>query len=1321
MSGNSGGITSLGGAQFSFTLDISSLVQNVNTAEQAVQTATQRIAAMLQTIDPAAKLAAAGVKDLSQAAQGAGRSAQTLGTRMGTLNTTLANVGQGGNAAGAALAQVNTAQAQAAQSAATSTSAIQAMTTALQANAQAAQQTTTALATMQQQAQTAQTAAASATTATAGGAHGGGGFGAQLGGAALSGLGFGAGLGAAHLAIEGVRDVVGELKAGIIDFNSTLEQGAVRLQGFVGGMDNARKVMADLAQKAQGAQFGSFGIEELGKGEASLQRLGQANDAVRAKVADVAVAMGRSYGEMSLQLGRLYETAEMGGPVFNREITQLERMGAITSAWANAIRNAQKEGKSQAEIIDMINKATQQYNGTAEAAGNSLEGLQQRGETAFKALAAEAGKPIFDGIEKQLKALDEHLANGNAKGWAATIGTAVDIILTSLHMLGQGLIEQKSLWDGFSSMLKLALLTPIQALTDALNKLSGGQLQGLLQGINQQIADTKAGILNAGKDLNTAGDQIANDWAHANAAKWGDAGKSAGEGVKTGAGAADAPGYFRAQGSASAMGFIEGFNKQQLSALNSLSQFAEGEIYGSAAKKGFDPTGVVSGVREQLPAFIAGSKEAADAIQKLVTPEVYQHMLDYRDALNGAEKATLAFTLASGNLKGAQELLKTTQESATKANKEAADALQLIRNNAKETADSYAEQLQAMREASDAGKQQAQDERERRQSAIQGQRDGLDALKQSDTDAKERRQAGIQGLQDEAEAEKAVQSERLRGIDAQVSAAQVAQEHAQALMRQHTEMLTAIQQGQADQYIAEVGQIDDVSQRMYDRYAKEMGLLLDLKRAKDDAARQGHNAEDARILQYEEQIHAAYNSANVPQARLLERSEQRYKSQADFNNQLTDQRAKVAGENVTDVQTTMQREGQAQTAEDKGAEANAKRQLQAVGDVKAAQAESDRQTNQAQAERIKGAQEADKQATQAATDRQRIVERQIKAAEAADKVANIAATDHQRIVDAEIKGVEREKATVARADKVAIDAATEHARIVKGEGDTRVQGAKEYVEQMTRAEKSAKNQEQSANNTVTTMERMTNALKTWAERYLPAIVDNLTRIADIAKQPPSTQSAVPLTSAPQLTPGQNPDQAPTFQAGPNTPSADTGTPQAPPGTHLEQGYDGRMWWIPDGKTKEDFDNSKTPGPGDETPHQRAKREQAARDEAANTTPPPTPQPGPAGARAGGGPVMAGGGVTVGEFGAETFVPQVSGFILPSDITARLLGGAPRVPDGGGGGATRIIVNTPVSFNNLIIREQADLDRIGVTIAHAMTNAAAMARRQGAPAPGYLGG
>lgn len=1338
MSGTTGGggITSLGGAKYDFTLDISSLVQNVNTAEQAVQTATQRIAAMLQTIDPAAKLAAAGVKDLSQAVQGANQSSQTFGTRLGTLNTSLANVGQRGNAAGAALAQVNTAQAQAAQSAATSTSAIQAQTAALQATTRAAQQTTAALATMQQQAATAATAAASAataTTATAGGAHGGGGIGAQLGGAALSGAGFAVGLGGAEIAIHAVEGAVGELKAGVIDFNKELENGAVKLQGWVGGMDNAKAVMADLAQKAQGAQFGSFGIEELAKGEASLQRLGQANDAVRAKVADVAVATGRSYGEMALQLGRLYETAQMGGPVFNREITQLERMGAITSEWANAIRNAQKEGKSQAEIIDMINQATAKYNGTAEAAGNSLEGLQKRGTVAFQALAAESGKPIFDGIEQQLKALDEHLASGNAKEWAATIGTAVDIILTSLHMLGQGLIEQKALWDGFSSMLKLALLTPIQALTDALNKLSGGQLQGLLQGINQQIADTKAGILNAGKDLNTAGDQIANDWAHANAAKWTDAGKSAGDGVKKGAGDADAPGYFRAQGSASAMGFIEGFNKQQLSALNSLSQFAEGEIYGSAAKKGFDPTGVVSGVREQLPAFIAGSKEAADAIQKIVTPEVYQHMLDYRDALNGAEKATLAFTLASGNLKGAQELLKTTQEAATKANKEATDAVKAAQDVAANDAAAYDERIQKMRDASDAEKQGAQDARAARQSDIAAQQDGFDALKQADADAKERRQAGIQGVQDVAEAQKAVQSERMRQIDAQVTAAQVAQEHAQALMRQHTEMLTAIEQGQADQYIAEVGQIDDVSQRMYDRYAKEMGLLLDLKRAKDDAARQGHNAEDARILQYEEQIHSAYNSGNIQQARLLERSEQRYKSQADFNNQLTDQRAKVAGDNVTDVQTQLQREGQAQTAEDKGAEANAKRQLQAVGDVKAAQSEADRVTNQAQAERIKSAQEADKQATQAATDRQRIVERQIKASQDADKAANIAATEHQKIVDGEIKGVEREKATVGRADKVAIDDATTHATIVKNEWDTRITGAKNYVEQMTRAEQSAKNQEQSANNTVTTMERMTNALKTWAEQYLPAIVENLTRIADLAKQPPSTQSAVPLTSAPQATPGQNPDQDPTFQAGPNTPSADTGTPQAPPGTHLEQGYDGRMWWIPDGKTKEDFENSKTPGPNDETPHQRAQREQAARDEAArnaaNTTAPPTPQPGPApspapaGARAGGGPVMAGGGVTVGEFGAETFVPKTSGFILPSDITARLLGGAPRVPEAGGmgGGGMAYHVTVHNDFSGTIVREEADVQKIGAVIARTMIDASAMARRQGTPAPGYLGG
>jgi len=1245
MSGTTGGgITSLGGASFVFTMDISSLVQNVNTAEQAVQTATQRIAAMLQTIDPAAKLAAAGVKDLSQAAQGAGRSAQTLGTRMGTLNTTLANVGQGGNAAGAALAQVNTAQAQAAQSAATSTAAIQAQTAALRATTRAAQQTTAALAAMQQQAQTAQTAAASATTATAGGAHGGGGIGAQLGGAALSGLGFGAGLGAAHLAIEGVRDVVGELKAGVIDFNQTIEHGTTMLAGWVGGMDNAKAAMAQIVQNAQGATFGSFDIESLTKGEAALQRLGEANDRVRKQVADVAAGTGRDYAEMALQLGRLNETAEKGGPVFNREVTQLERAGIITSEWADKIRNAQKEGASLADIQALIAQSLDHYSGAADRAGNSLAGLQQRGETMFKAFAAEAGKPIFDGLEAGLRKIEDDMQSGNGpKALAANIAVFLSTLGTMLDAAAHGIAALQDAAVVAALAIRKTILDAMAGVFDQLAKLPGALGQRYAseaQGLRDEATKTGASLQAAGQQWIADLGATADDWTKATNAKWVDAGKSAATGITSGANSANVPESFKKVGAASAMGFIESFNKQQLSALNSLSQFAEGEIYGSAAKKGFDPTGVVSGVREQLPAFIAGSKEAADAIQKLVTPEVYQHMLDYRTAIDSAEKATLSFALASGNLKAAQELLKSAQEGATKANKEASDDLQLIRNNAKETADSYAEQIQGMREASDAGKQQAQDERERRQSAIQGQRDGLDALKQTDTGAKARRQAGIQGLQDEAEAQKAVQSERMRGIDAQVAAAQVAQEHAQALMRQHTEMLTAIEQGQADQYIAEVGQIDDVSQRMYDRYAKEMGLLLDLKRAKDDAARQGHNAEDARILQYEEQIHAAYNSANVPQARLLERSEQRYKSQADFNNQLTDQRAKVAGDNVTDVQTTMQREGQAQTAEDKGAEANAKRQLQVVGDVKAAQAESDRQTNQAQAERIKTAQEADKQATQAASDRQKAAERQIKVAQEADKQANIAATDHQKIVDAEIKGVEREKATVARADKVAIDAATDHARIVKGEGDTRVEGAKDYVEQMTLAERSAKNQEQSANNIVTAMDRMTNALKTWAEHDLPAIIAGIKQIADIANQPHAQGGAA---------------------------DAHANDPR----------------------------NQQAPDPGPTMPTQ--------------------------GARAGGGPVMAGGGITVGEFGAETFIPKSAGFILPSDLTAKLLGGAPRVPDGGGGGTTRIIVNTPVSFPNLTIREEADLPKIGALIARAMNDAAAMARRQGAPAPGYLGG
>ncbi len=112
-----------------------------------------------------------------------------------------------------------------------------------------------------------------------------------------------------------------------------------------------------------------------------------------------------------------------------------------------------------------------------------------------------------------------------------------------------------------------------------------------------------------------------------------------------------------------------------------------------------------------------------------------------------------------------------------------------------------------------------------------------------------------------------------------------------------------------------------------------------------------------------------------------------------------------------------------------------------------------------------------------------------------------------------------------------------------------------------------------------------------------------------------------------------------------------------------------------------------------------------------------------GARAGGGPVMAGGGITVGEFGAETFIPKTAGFVLPSDITARLMGGAPRVPEAGGapraGGSYHVTVQN--DFSGTIVREEADVQKIGAVIARTMIDASAMARRQGTPSPGYLGG
>lgn len=1177
MSGTPGGnsnLTDLGGARYVFTLDISSLAVNVNSAEQVVQQATNRIVAILQTIDPAAKLATAGIKDLDQAVRLTLTGAGSLGTRMGTLNTRLAGVGQGGNAAGNALLQVNSA-AQAAQQSANATAAtIGALNQSLQQTASAARQAGSGLLTMQQQAQGAQASASRATMAAS--ATSSGGFGTSLGGALMGGVGVGAGFGTAQLAIQGVTAAIREARESVIDYNATIETATARIHAFTGSQQATNEALA-LARQQFLAGRGTYTdlLESIG----DLTPL--------ARVANVAV------GDL-LKTAQLLAAADpvqglRGAGIALREamsgnFRSLSQRFEIPMATINQLKS---EGVPNIEIVNQALAKMGITEAVLTEQSQTWDAQQRILTDGLKQLGAEAGKPIFDGLEAALKRLNASMTQGSsAQTLAANIAVFLSTLGTMLDAAAHGLASLQDAATVAALAIRKTILDAMAAVFEELGKLPGGLGQRYAQ--EAQMLRTEAE--KTGKSLQTAGqrwiadlDATAASWAQASSAKWAEAGQASAEGIKTGLSAANVPARYNDLGAAAARALIEGMNKEQLGALSTIDSALDGLVYGAAAKKGYDPTGMLTNIRDLLPGLIAGNEEARASFERLVPPEVYTSVMRMIGVVNDVTAAESALTTAAQAVADAQERQRQVQDDATAAIRAANDAVQTARDLAQSHAAAYDQRIQSLRDAADAEKQQAQDERERRQAAIQG-------------------------LQDEAEATKAAQAERMRGIDAEVQAAQQAQAAAQTALNQHAALLAAIEQGRADQYLAEVGQIDAVSQRLYDRYAREMSLLLEVKRARDNAARAGRDQTDARVLQYEEAIHAAYNRGDIQQAQLLSRNEERYKSQADFQNRLLDQRAKVAGNAVNAEQGQLQRAGQDQSAEDRGAEANARRALQAVQDRKAAQAEADRVANQAQADRIKAAQAADKAATQAAT-------------------------DHQRIVDAEIRAVESEKRSVARADKQAIDDATEHARIVKDEWDSRIKAAQEATRQLQLAEKGARDLVTADKDRLSTLQLQTKELERQAKLHKDMLINTYT-----GGQP----SAV-------------------------------------------------------GGARDQYESNQT------------------------TQVQSLPQP--QGAKAGGGPVRAGGMYTVGEFGAEAFVPSVPGYILPTDMLAALSFGAPRIPGQPGNQSQRTIVQSPVSvsFPNLTIREEADIDRIGATIARTMLDAQAMAGRQGMPSPGMIGG
>lgn len=371
---------SLGNATFSLRVDVTNLVSGLNSAKSFVEQATAQIDALLVGIGTGRAGAAAPFASLE--------------AQLATLNATLETYTAQATQAGAATVSMATPVQVAAGDVAGLTAATTEATAATEADTAAKVANAAATDTM-----------SAANRAAAQGVLSGAGVSTRGGGGLLSGLAGGADLGgvaafAGELALvtagfAALRTASDFAKSSVIDFNAELQQDAIRLQNLTGGIDNANKVLAQLAQESVGKSFGGFDFSDLEKGTEILARFGVANQTVERQVADVAAGTGQSYAAVAQQIGRLYDMLDNGQPI-GRVAVQLERSGILTADWVSQLEKAQKAGADQARLHAMLTEALSKYNGQAAQLSDTWPAVTNEITNDLKLMAAEAGKPIFD-------------------------------------------------------------------------------------------------------------------------------------------------------------------------------------------------------------------------------------------------------------------------------------------------------------------------------------------------------------------------------------------------------------------------------------------------------------------------------------------------------------------------------------------------------------------------------------------------------------------------------------------------------------------------------------------------------------------------------------------------------------------------------------------------------------------------------------------------------------------------------------------------------------------------------------------------------------
>lgn len=716
--------------------------------------------------------------------------------------------------------------------------------------------------------------------------------GAVRGGALLEQLGFATSL-APAIALTAAVTALGAaitttVKSGF-EFNEFLGVTAIRMEAATGSAVKAQESIQKLLSDSRGSRYGFLSTEELASGVELLQRLGLEGEDTQRRIANATAATGRDFSDTATQIAHLYDTVKGGQPIGDM-VRALERSGIITAEWGNQLLAAAQSGASVEEQIDLINRALDRFDGSAEKMSKTGAGAFQRLKNEGAQLAGVLTEDVFLPIVQGANVVADALQNRRVQD---ALRLYLDVSKQFVPgFLGAGLVDK-----GISTIQSVRNTT-----VPASNKIEDGPSRAIATRLDQSTAAFVAG--QKAVDSYAKGFDADSDKAfiaiqetverHLKAISGGDI-STAQQTILSGT--------------------IEPLLAKMVSEIQERGKVTDQTVVEVQNALGSEAEGVI-----KLAGLYADLRIAAGKAEE-------------------AQKAVDSAALQLANTQDtAREILAIDQQSIDAARtvaaehaQQIADEIQAIRDkiealdDAQKIADrALAAQIKGLTETKEALQNAARGVA----AAFDRQIDGLNETKRGLTDANEQAaesaRVTIQAMQDDLSAyqegiaaRRSAAQEEIDSVSERVKALSQAAQDAQNALSEHQAAFNAAINGTVDDFNREHTAQDDITKAIIAKWDAEISGSRRAREEADQRVRQFDNADAETRLAYDRRVQAARDSGNNAQAAALERERDRVLARSRRDSTVARDQAAVAAnrerDRIDDAKRAAQQQGSTDT------------------------------------------------------------------------------------------------------------------------------------------------------------------------------------------------------------------------------------------------------------------------------------------------------------------------------------------------------------------------------------------------------------------------